>query len=76
MTHTLMMDDSHHGRPIPSISSLVKSGVIAVATNRYVHLAVITVGMTLVSLTLVGVSLELALNQAPHQIVRPFIPPH
>ena len=76
MTHTLMMDDSHHGRPIPSVLALVKSGLIAVATNRYVHIAIITVGMTLASLTLVGVSLELVLNQAPHQIVRPFIPPH
>lgn len=76
MTHHLTMDHIHHGKPIPSIAFLVKSGVIAAATNRYAQLAVITVGVTLASLTLVGLSLDLAFNQAPNQIVRPFTPPH
>ena len=67
---------SHAGKTIAGVLPLVKSGVVAVVANRYVHLAVITVGMTLASLMLVGVSLDLALNQAPHQIARPFTPPH
>lgn len=76
MTHILMMDDIHHGKTIAGVLPLVKSGARALVTNRYVHLAVITVGMTLASLMLVGVSLDLALNQTSHQIVRPFTPPH
>jgi hypothetical protein len=44
------------------------------ATNRYVHLAVITVGMTLSTLVLAEVSFNLASNH-PQQIARPFITP-
>ena len=76
MTHILMMDDIRCGKTTAGVLPLVKSGILAIVTSRYVHLAVITVGMTLASLMLVGVSLDLVLNHAPHQIIRSFTPPH
>jgi hypothetical protein len=74
MTYTLTVDDRRHGKATASILSLGKSGVAAIATNRYVRLAVITVGLTLSTLVLAEVSFNLAFNH-PQQIERPFFTP-
>jgi hypothetical protein len=76
MTYHLTMDDTHHGKMVPNILPLVKSSIVAVTTNRYVHIAIVTVVMTLVSLTLVGLSLDFAFSQMQQQQIGRSVIPH
>ena len=60
MTDILTVGEKRCGSAITRILSLGKSGAATIATNRYIHLAVITVGVTLAVLVLIEVSVDLA----------------
>ena len=70
MTHIMTIDERPRRTAMPDVFARVKSAAVAAVTHRYVHLAVISTGMTLASIMLVGVSLEIALSQPQQHIVR------